>query len=156
MHEADRQIIDTFKAIRQGTIELTRRLPDELLAMSYEGDFTPQVATTLLHIADGPNWWLTHCMQDGESWSAPPATGDRRAVIESLDQSCDRLVRFSEADDGANMGRSFRLVADQGGDGPWSGRNRLMYLTAHETHHRAKLVLVLRQSGFGDFPFFPF
>jgi uncharacterized damage-inducible protein DinB len=156
MHEADRQIIDVFNATRLGTIDLAGRLPGELLALRYEGDFTPQVAATLLHIADGPHWWLTHCMQDGGRWSPPPATGDRSTVLEWLSASGDRLLRFFEADDGANMGRSFRLIEEKGGDGPWTGRDRLMYLAAHETHHRAKLVLVLRQAGFADFPFFPF
>lgn len=156
MHEADQQILDTFTACRNATLELARRIPDDLLGLSFDGDFAPTVAATLLHIADGPDWWMQHCMQDGRGRSAPPKATDRQTIIHQLQTSRDRLLQFFQCDDAVNMARSFRIVPEHGGDGPWTGRDRVLYLLAHEIHHRAKLVLVLRRAGFSNFPFFPF
>lgn len=149
MNDADRQILDHFTHTRQVTIGLARRVPDELLARTPEGEGLP-LSRLFLHIAGGVDWWMHHVMCDGRRWPVD-CGNDREAVVEALGASRGRLVSFFEADDGQPMGQTFSFTDAEGTTSPWVGRDRVLYLTAHEIHHRGKIVLALRQWQFADF-----
>jgi len=157
MDMGDREILDHFVRSRKKTIELLERVPDELLARKAEGeDMT--LGWLFMHIADGPNWWMEHCMRDGMGWQYP---GDgpfaRKSIHIALIASLDRVVAFFEADREDRMGKAFELVPEKTeGEGSWLGRNRILYLTDHEVHHRGKIVLSVRQWEMSDLPFMPF
>lgn len=156
METADREILDNFIRTRNKTVQLLARVPDDWLVRQADGEDRP-LGALFMHIADGVNWWMHHAMGDGRGWSYP---GDgpfgRSELIDALNASEDRLVVFFEADH-TRMADVFALPPDKReGDGQWIGRNRVLYLTDHEVHHRAKIALALRQWGFADFPFMPF
>ncbi len=128
---------------------MLERIPDELLARVPDGEET-SVLWQLVHIADGPDWWMTHVLKDGGEWSWPPRyAGSRSGVAEGLAASRDRVLRFFRARAGAPM--AMRYSGTDPGE-EWTGRDRVLYLTEHEVHHRGRIVLALRQWGFDAFP----
>lgn len=156
MNPADREILDHFVRVREKTIELLNGMPDEILGRKADGeDMT--LGWLFMHIADGPDWWMEHCMRDGRGWVYPgdgpfQMDGIRAALRASL---C-RVTEFFEAGDGERMGESFGLDPEKTeGKGRRTGRDRVLYLTAHEVHHRGKMVLALRQWGPAEIPFMP-
>jgi len=82
-------------------------------------------------------------------------SGDKAWVLDTLRTTRDRLLAFFTADDGQPMHRTFSFTDPDGTKTYWIGRNRLLYLTDHEIHHRGKIVLALRQWGFTDIPHLP-
>ena len=157
MDIGDREILDHFVRTRQKTIELLERVPDDWLTRKGDGeDMT--ISWLFMHIADGPNWWMEHCMRDGMGWKYPGQGPFAVASIHNaLSASLERVLTFFESDSTDRMGEEFELVPEKTeGDGKWLGRNRVLYLTQHEVHHRGKIILSLRQWGIADFPFMPF
>jgi uncharacterized damage-inducible protein DinB len=101
-------------------------------------------------------------MKDGQG--APWPLGDQHdpaSIVQALEQSRQRLLDFFEGGDAARMGQTFTLNPRElpdPADGPleaYTGRNRVLYLTDHEVHHRGKVVLALRQWGMRAVPFMP-
>ena len=151
MHDADRCVLDHFAAVRNRTIELVERVPEGLLDRTPEGEGMP-LRWHLVHVADGPDWWLTNVLRDGGTWSWPPPYAEQPGgLTQGLAASRDRVLRFFEAGDGERMGEAFTAVWDDHKH-EWLGRDRVLYLTDHEIHHRGRIVLALMQWGFGDFP----
>ena len=154
VNDADREIIDHFTRTREKSIELAQRVPEELLGRTAEGeDF--HLGWVFAHIANGVDWWMHGVMCDGQG-PVPDYGHDKDSVAQALCASRDRLVSFFSADDGQAMSRTFSRAEEDGSTSEWTGRNRVLYLTSHEVHHRGKIVLALRQWGFSDVPFLPF
>jgi uncharacterized damage-inducible protein DinB len=139
------------------TIELLERVPDEWLTRTAEGE-DMSLSWLFRHVADGPDWWMNHCMQDGLGWEYfGDGTFDRSTLENALRQSMKRVLTFFEAEQLQRMGQHFSLIPEKSeGEESWSGRNRILYLADHEVHHRGKIILALRQWGMKDFPFMPF
>ena len=157
MNEADKEILDHFIRTRTKTMELFEKVPDDWLARKADGeDMT--LGWLFMHMADGADWWMNHCMQNGRGWEYPgDGSFDRDAIRAALRDSLKRVVSFFETGDGKNMNQVFEVPAEKReGEGRWTGRNRILYLTGHEVHHRGKIVLALRQWGMTKFPFIPF
>jgi len=151
MHDADRHLLDHFAGVRSRTIELVERLPSELLDRTPDGE-EMSLRWHLVHIADGPDWWLTNVLRDGGAWGWPPPYAEQPGgLVRGLTASRDRVLRFFGADDGKCLGEVFTRVED-GKTHEWVGRDRVLYLTDHEIHHRGRIVLALMQWGFEDFP----
>ena len=92
----------------------------------------------------------------GDGGGTPEYRFDRDSLVDALRLSTRRLVTFFEADDGRRMGEGYPdVLADKVTHVVWTGRDRVLYLTDHEVHHRGKIVLALRQWGFGDIPPMP-
>ncbi|MEA2600296.1 MAG: hypothetical protein QOF89_1288 [Acidobacteriota bacterium] len=92
----------------------------------------------------------------GDGGGRPKYRPDRDGLVEALRLSARRLVTFFEADDGRKMAEVYETTrSDDVTPVVWTGRDRVLYLTDHEVHHRAKIVLALRQWGFGDIPPMP-
>ena len=157
MDLGDREILDHFDRTRRKTVDLFKRVPDDWLSRKPGGeDMT--LGWLFIHIADGLDWWMEHCMRDGKGWQYPgDGPFDRITIQKGLSASVERILAFFELGDGKWMGEEFELVPEKSeGEGKWLGRNRILYLADHEVHHRAKIVLSLRQWGMRDFPFMPF
>ena len=150
MNDGDRQILDHFDRTREQTIELARWTSEDLLARTADGEDHP-LAWVFLHVADGVDWWMHHVMRDGGPWR-PGYGRDKDSVVAALGASRDRLVSFFDADDGRPMGRTFTFDDGHEDTPRWVGRDRVLYLTDHEIHHRGKIVLALRQWGLTDYP----
>lgn len=154
MNDGDHEILNCFVVTRDKTIELARRVPEGFLAQTPDGEDMP-LNQLFAHIADSVDWWMSFVMSDGRGRVPPEHHHDRNMVIAALSASRDRLVTFFSADDGAAMGERFSHTEKDGGTTTFVGRDRVLYLVGHETHHRGKIVLTLRQWGLTDIPFLP-
>lgn len=153
MHPADREILDHFLRIRERTIDLLVRIPDDLLDRTAPGEDRP-TRRWFVHLARVVDAWLDELMLDGGG--KPEYQFDRDGLVEALRLSARRLVTFFEADDGLKMAEVYNTtLADDVTPVTWIGRDRVLYLTDHEVHHRGKIVLALRQWGFADIPVMP-
>ena len=152
MHPADREILDHFLRIRERTVDLLVRIPDELLERTAPGEVLP-TGRWFAHMARTVDRWMDELMADGGGVPVYPL--DRDGLVEALRLSSHRLVSFFEADDGRKMGEVYETTLNDGTPVVWTGRDRVLYLTDHEVHHRGKVVLALRQWGFEDIPAMP-
>jgi len=154
MTDADREILDHYLRTRDKTIELVRAVPEDWLSRKAEGEDL-DLAGIIQHIALGVDQWMETCMGDARQVDRKPKH-TKETLLAALEASRDRLVRFFEANDGQPMGQTFTSQAGRSAGRTFVGRNRVLYLTQHEAHHRGKLVLALRQWGFTDVPFLPY
>ena len=155
MTEGDREILDHFTRTRAKTAELLRRVPDEFLSRTANGE-DHSLGWLFGHIAQALDFWMERCMKDGRT--RPDMNDqDQNSILGALDASRERLTSFFTANDGAALGQTFsRIRKDNNLEESFTGRNRVLYLTQHEAHHRGKIVLALRQWGFTDIPFLPY
>jgi len=155
MTDGDREILDHFARTRAKSIELLRRVPDDFLGRTANGE-EHSVGWLFGHITQAVDHWMERCMKDGGT-RADLNDPDKASIIQALEASRDRLLKFFQTDDGTPLGRTYsRVRKDTGVEESFTGRNRVVYLTQHEAHHRGKLVLALRQWGFTDIPFLPY
>lgn len=153
MHPADREILKHFRQIRQRTIDLVERIPEELLARQADGESIP-LGRLFKHIAYTIDGWMDDLMRDGKGM--PKYQDDKASILAALESTADRLTSFFEAEDGRRMGEEYpTTLSDDVTPVVWTGRDRVLYLTDHEVHHRGKIVLALRQWGFEDIPRMP-
>ena len=154
MNDADREILDDFVKTREKTIDLARRVPEDWLGRTPDGEGDP-LSVLLCHAGCSEAWKMTNVLRDGGPQHYPhPSTTDEIATL--IADCRDRVVSFFSADDGAPMERTYSFTDEDGRANEWTGRNRLMYFLLHEVHHRGKIVLALRQWGSTDVPFLPF
>jgi uncharacterized damage-inducible protein DinB len=152
MHPADHEILKHFRQIRQRTIDLLERIPEEMLTRQADGEALP-LGKLFKHIAYVVDGWMEELMGDGKG--RPKYADDKASILAALKSTAERLVSFFEAEDGRHMGDEYDTTLDNGTPVVWTGRDRVLYLTDHEVHHRGKIVLALRQWGFGDIPPMP-
>ncbi|HVG09556.1 MAG TPA: DinB family protein [Thermoanaerobaculia bacterium] len=153
MHDADREILKHFRQIRQRTIDLLERIPEEMLTRQADGEALP-LGRLFKHIASVVDAWMDDFLLDGRG--RPKYPDGKVSILAALESTADRLVSFFEADDGQRMGQEHPTMLDDGVTPVvWTGRDRVLYLTDHEVHHRGKIVLSLRQWGFCDIPPMP-
>src|SRR5258706_15266934 len=100
MHPADREILDHFLRIRERTINLLVRIPDELLDRTAPGEDRP-TRRWFFHLARAVDGWMDELMRDGGGM--PEYRLARDGLVEALRLSAHRLVTFFEADDGVKM-----------------------------------------------------
>lgn len=106
------------------------------------------------HIAYTVDGWMDELMRDGKG--RPKYQDDKASILAALESTDDRLVSFFEAEDGRRMEEEYSTtLSDDVTLVVWTGRDRVLYLADHEVHHRGKIVLALRQWGFGDIPPMP-
>ena len=152
MNDADRQILDHFRQIRERTLDLLERIPEELLDQTAEGEERP-LRILFLHIARTVDSWMAGPLKDG---LGQPVYGTDKGSLElALRVSADRLTGFFEADPERMAREVPETLETTGQPVVWTGRDRVLYLAAHEIHHRGKMVLALRQAGFADIPPMP-
>ena len=154
MNDADREILDNFVRTRNKTIDLVRRVPDEWLQRTPDAEEHP-LSVLLSHAGASEAWKMANVMRDGGP-GEHPSPNTKAEIAKAIETYRDRVRSFFTADDGAAMGRTFSFTNEDGRTNEWTGRNRVLYFTLHETHHRGKIVLALRQWGMTDIPFLPF
>jgi uncharacterized damage-inducible protein DinB len=152
MNDADREILKHFRQIRRRTLDLLERIPEEMLTRQAEGEALP-LGRLFNHIAYVVDGWMDEFLQDG--YGRPKYREDKASILAALESTADRLTSFFEADDGRRMAEEHPTTMENGTPVVWTGRDRVLYLTDHEVHHRGKIVLALRQWGFGDIPPMP-
>src|SRR5687768_7959990 len=64
MHPADHEILKHFRQIRQRTIDLLERIPEEMLARQADGEAIP-LGKLFKHIAYVVDGWMDDFLQDG-------------------------------------------------------------------------------------------
>ncbi len=94
-------------------------------------------------------------MKDGGPGPNRELKPTRANLLKALRASQKRLPKHFQAKNGAALNTKYSGEW-QGKKYTFTGRNRVLYLTHHEVHHRGKIVLALRQWGFTDVPFLPF
>ena len=154
MNEGDREILEHFSKTREKTKELLGCVADEWLMRTPEGEHHP-LSWLFHHAASGELWWMPNVMRDGGP-GQHTYDDNKDSILEVMETGRVRVISFFSADDGAAMGRTFSWVDEKGVTEKWIGRNRVLYLSDHEVHHRGKIVLALRQWGLTDLPFMPF
>jgi len=152
MNAGDEEIL--FTVTRQKTRLLVHRVPEGLLAKTADGEDNP-LSWVFIHISSGVNWWMHNVILD-QKGPSPEYEYDKETILNALDNSHERLISFFTANDGQAMGQTFSYIDSDGSKTELTGRDRVLYLTDHEIHHRAKAVLALRPWGFTDCPFMPF
>lgn len=157
MHPADHEILDAFDRTRAATIDLLDRMPDDLLLRTPAGA-EKSLAWEFWHIADGVHGWMTWCMEGGSADDELPQRFSKAELRAILESTREHLLGYFRANEGEAMGRSYRPPSFRhpGRINDFTGRERVLYLTGHEAHHRGKVVLGLRQMGFTDVPFIPY
>jgi uncharacterized damage-inducible protein DinB len=154
MNDGDREILDHFTRTREKTKELLRRVPEDWLERTPDGE-KYSLGVLFQHTGCGEAWWMHAVMKDGGPQHYGPA-GDTDSILERMETARGRVVSFFEEGDGRRMAEMFSWVDENGKTLEWQGRDRLHYFTDHEVHHRGKIVLALRQWGFEDIPFLPY
>ena len=154
MNAGDRQILDTFAAVRAGTIELARRVPDEWLARVADGETQP-LSFLLCHAGCGEAWWMSSVLKDGGD-ERHPTPELKQPVVAAIESARRRVLDYFAARDGQAMGAVFTWTDEHGVQRQWVGRGRVLYYIGHEIHHRGKIDLALRQWGMTQIPFSPF
>jgi uncharacterized damage-inducible protein DinB len=152
MHPADREILKHFRQLRRRTIDLLERVPEDMLTRQADGEGLP-LGRLFKHVAYVVDSWMDDFLHDGKG--QPRYADDKAAILAALESTADRLTSFFEAEDGRRMGEEHPTTTEDGTPVVWTGRDRILYLTDHEVHHRGKIVLALRQWGFGDIPPMP-
>ena len=150
MHDADKLILDHFKRTHELVIELLERVPENLLSRQAKGEDHP-LHYQFAHMADGMHWWMEHVMKDGNGFDGDLPT-DKPTILKRLHASGKRLYSFFSAEDGTKMAMTFSYKDDDGSVTEWQGRDRVVYFTTHDQHHRGKVFSMLRAWGFDDFP----
>ena len=156
MDDADRAILDHFTHIRGKTIVMLRAVDEELLDQTPDGEQHP-LKWGFVHIASGVDWWMQNVMGDGLGFS-DNYPSEKDAILDYLTASRDRLVSFFPADNYKPMAQIYTLSDEkepEDGLSEWVGRDRVLYLTAHELHHLGRIELALWQFGVIDLPDFP-
>ncbi len=151
MDNGDREILKHFLQIRRRTLDLVERIPEEMLTRTADGEERP-LGKMLLHLAYVVDGWMDDLMKDGRG--LPRYQADKASIVAALEQTAERLVSFFEQDGRMEHGYE-TLLSDDVTPVVWTGRDRVLYLTDHEVHHRGKFVLALRQWGFTDIPPMP-
>jgi uncharacterized damage-inducible protein DinB len=123
-----------------------------MLTRQAEGEGLP-LCRLFKHIAYVVDSWMDDFLHDGRGM--PKYPNDKASILAALESTADRLTSFFEADDGQRMAEEHPTTMENGTPVVWTGRDRVLYLTDHEIHHRGKIVLALRQWGFGDIPPMP-
>jgi len=98
---------------------------------------------------------MHNVMRDGKG-DIPSYGRDKDGILEALAASRDRLSSFFHDGSGDRMGQVLSRKEKGSSSSQYVGRDRALYLTDHEVHHRGKIVLALRQWGFTDIPFIPY
>jgi len=155
MQATDRELLDHFRRTREKTIELLDSIPEELLSRTPPGESQPLYHLLAHTGSNGTHWWMCNVLKDGLE-DRHLFTTEKDALKVEMQYWGDRILSFFTADDGANLGRTFHFIDEEGARLEWTGRNRLLYFVDHEVHHRGKIVLALRQWGVEGLPFFPF
>lgn len=153
MDDGDKEILEDFKRTRDKTIALLKEIPPRMLAQRAEGE-DATLGELFHHVAATVDGWMMRCM--GDNGPPPPKyKAGKGAIAKALRASQRRLLKHFKADGGTAMSavyqrsygeKTYRFI----------GRNRVLYLTQHEAHHRGKIVLALRQWGFVKMPFLPY
>ncbi|HWB21039.1 MAG TPA: DinB family protein [Phycisphaerales bacterium] len=156
MNPGDKEILADFDRTREVTIQLLKNVPPALLKKKPKGE-DAAIAFLFHHISAVVDGWMVSCMQDGgppPDWNLKSAPS-KPALLRHMQASRTRLLKFFNTRNGRAMSANFTRVRD-GKTYRFVGRNRVVYLTGHESHHRGKIVLALRQLGFTKIPFIPY
>ena len=145
MNDADLSILRHFAGVRDVTIELLRKVPEDWLErpMPGEGEWTPRHA--FMHIAGGQCGWLAG-LGDGRGGIEEQARLDKGGIERTLRDARRRMLDFFGSSEVDRMDRQY---ADD------IGRDVVLYLTSHEVHHRGRIVAALWQWGMTETPFEP-
>ncbi|MCI0364471.1 MAG: DinB family protein [Phycisphaerales bacterium] len=153
MDAGDKEILNDFKRTRQKTIDLLAGIPPSMLGEKADGeDLT--MGELFHHIAATVDGWMARCMQDGGDLP-PRYKASKPAIVRALQSSQRRLLKYFNAKKGTAMKAVYRPKR-KGKKYRFVGRDRVLYLTQHEAHHRGKIVLALRQWGFTEIPYLPY
>lgn len=139
-------VLDHFAVAREKTLELVRAIPEEWFDRKAAGEEVP-LKGVLAHVSSAIDYYMTKVALDGKPRFARPGKG-RTGMIRALEKSRDRLLSFFETEGGKRLGQQFK----EGRELVFTGQQMVDYLTDHEIHHRAKIVLALRQWGMKEFP----
>jgi uncharacterized damage-inducible protein DinB len=147
-------ILDYFQRVRARTLDFLADLPEEILERPPAAG--PSVADSLRHIAQGADYWCHHVFLDGvgETKLTRENCSGREALRAALETSAERLRAVFTAGGGAALERDFPVPWDK--SKTYNGTERLLYLAAHEAHHRGRAVQAARELGWAGKVRFPY
>jgi len=117
MHPADHEILKHFRQIRQRTIDLVERIPEEMLTRQADGEAIP-LGRLFKHIAYVVDAWMDDFLQDGKG--LPRYADDKASILAALESTADRLVPSSRRTTASAWGRSTPRCSTTASP-PWSG-----------------------------------
>ncbi len=163
MQNADQELINQFKAFRDYTIELTKRVPKELLNevpsnQSFLGinNREIKIKTLLAHTGYSVDWWMSNVIKDGkkdiDDWEFVQSDQcDNEYLRKKMEANKNRIIEYFTRDDGSNFEKQIDWE-DDGKRHSYTGRQHLFYMFTHELNHYGRLMIALREFGFNSFP----
>jgi uncharacterized damage-inducible protein DinB len=125
-----------WQSVHDHVLQIVDLLPDDKLNFSPKPDLWNSRGI-LIHIADARDQWLTHTVNDGDSYPGIWTTVKTKDDIKrELERTFDRLLRF--------LGNQSQLDATYEDDDPQhptvTGHWIAFHLLEHDIHHRAELL----------------
>lgn len=136
------EILQLFVQNREKTLQVL----DEVSDINLDYRINPAVrsiAELFAHIGAAVHSWMNETLRDGQSIH-PRAGGpwDKHSLRELLRESGERLGHFF-----APNPQALKEVYRAPWGAEYSGLDRVLYLMAHEAHHRGQIVMALRAAG---------
>ena len=139
MHPADRAILDQFSMCRKATLSLLAQTPEPAPSFTPTADIRT-IRQAYHHIVWGQCAWMQKLLRDGKGSVQEQPNAPCAGLARLLEEARLRMLSCFL---GAEEGRMPKVYQRTREGKQRTGRDLVLYLTAHEEHHRSRIMLGL-------------